>query len=68
MKYFLVLILVTSLHCFGQDYKAQIAAYRQQYMDDFLTDKSSPLKKRIYKTCVFTMPIALTGFLLKWKF
>jgi uncharacterized protein (DUF1684 family) len=45
MKYFLVLIFITSLHCFGQDYKAKIAAYRQQYMDDFLTDKNSPLKK-----------------------
>jgi uncharacterized protein (DUF1684 family) len=45
MKYFLTLILMTSLHCFGQDYKAQIATYRKQYMDDFLTDKNSPLKK-----------------------
>ena len=34
-----------SLNCFGQDYKTQIADYRKQYMDDFLTDKSSPLKK-----------------------
>lgn len=31
--------------CFAQDYKAQIAAHRQGYMDDFLADKSSPLKK-----------------------
>ncbi|MDB4919663.1 hypothetical protein [Mucilaginibacter sp.] len=45
MKYFLTLILMASLHCFGQDYKAQIATYRKQYMDDFLTDKNSPLKK-----------------------
>lgn len=45
MKYFLILILLTSLNCFGQDFKAQIATYRKQYMDDFLTDKNSPLKK-----------------------
>lgn len=34
-----------SLSCFAQDYKAQIADYRKQYMADFLNDKSSPLKK-----------------------
>lgn len=34
-----------SLACFGQDHKTQIDLYRKAYMDDFLTDKSSPLKK-----------------------
>ena len=36
---------MVSLNCFGQDYKAQIAEYRKKYMDDFLTDAHSPLKK-----------------------
>jgi len=30
---------------FGQNYKAQITAHRQSYMDDFLKDAHSPLKK-----------------------
>lgn len=30
---------------FAQDYQAQIAGFRQQYMNDFLTDQNSPLKK-----------------------
>src|ERR1700726_3937205 len=45
MKYCLVLLLTISLKCFGQDYKAQIAAYQTKYKNDFLTDPSSPLKK-----------------------
>jgi uncharacterized protein (DUF1684 family) len=45
MKYLLILMLITSTACFAQDHKTQIAAYRQGYMDDFLADKSSPLKK-----------------------
>ena len=45
MKYLLILILITSTTCFAQDYKTLIATHRQAYMDDFLADKSSPLKK-----------------------
>ncbi|MDB5136392.1 MAG: hypothetical protein JWP37_2995 [Mucilaginibacter sp.] len=45
MKYFFILLFMTSLNCFGQDYKAQIAAYRKGYTEDFLKDKSSPLKE-----------------------
>jgi uncharacterized protein len=45
MKYCLVLILLTGLKCFGQEYKAQIEEFRNKYKNDFLTDASSPLKK-----------------------
>ncbi|MFB9843023.1 DUF1684 domain-containing protein [Mucilaginibacter ginsenosidivorans] len=45
MKYLLGLLLLTSLNCFAQDYKDQITEYRKKYMDDFLTDQNSPLKK-----------------------
>jgi len=45
MKYGLVLLFVVSLKCFGQDYKAQIAAFRAKYTHDFLADANSPLKK-----------------------
>jgi uncharacterized protein len=45
MKYCLILLLVVSLKCFGQDYKSQIAAFRAKYTSDFLTDANSPLKK-----------------------
>jgi uncharacterized protein (DUF1684 family) len=45
MKYCLVLLFVISLKCFGQDYKSQIAAFREKYTNDFLTDQNSPLKK-----------------------
>ena len=45
MKYLLILLFITNTTCFAQDYKTQIAAHRQGYMDDFLADKSSPLKK-----------------------
>jgi uncharacterized protein (DUF1684 family) len=45
MKFFLTLLLMASLSCSAQDYKAQIADDRKQYMADFLDDKSSPLKK-----------------------
>ena len=38
-------MLVVSLKCFGQDYKAEIAAFRAKYTNDFLTDANSPLKK-----------------------
>jgi uncharacterized protein (DUF1684 family) len=45
MKYSLILLLMISLNCFGQDYKMQIAQHRKGYMEDFLKDESSPLKK-----------------------
>ena len=45
MKYYLALLLIISLKCFGQDYKAQIAEYHKKYMSDFLVDPGSPLKK-----------------------
>jgi uncharacterized protein (DUF1684 family) len=45
MRYFLMLILMVSLNCFAQDHKTQIAEYRKGYMDDFLKDTHSPLKK-----------------------
>jgi uncharacterized protein (DUF1684 family) len=44
-KYLLGLLFMLSLNCFGQDYKTQIAEYREKYRNDFLTDPSSPLKK-----------------------
>ncbi|HVW15281.1 MAG TPA: DUF1684 domain-containing protein [Mucilaginibacter sp.] len=44
-KYLLVPLLLISLSSFAQDYKSQIAAFRQQYEDDFLTDQNSPLAK-----------------------
>jgi uncharacterized protein (DUF1684 family) len=43
--YFLILISLLSLNCFGQDYNTQLAAHRKNYMDDFLKDDHSPLKK-----------------------
>lgn len=45
MKYFLILIFLVSLKCFGQDYKKQIDLFRENYANDFLQDKNSPLKK-----------------------
>ena len=45
MKYLLSLLLMTSLSCFGQDYKTLIAEHRKGYMEDFLKDERSPLKK-----------------------
>ena len=45
MKYFLVLLFMTNMTCFAQDYKALIAEHRKGYMEDFLKDNHSPLKK-----------------------
>lgn len=45
MKYLLSILLMTSLSCFGQDYKTLIAEHRKGYMEDFLKDERSPLKK-----------------------
>lgn len=44
-KYFLLMLLLAGLNCFGQNYTTQIAEYRKKYTDDFLTDAHSPLKK-----------------------
>ncbi len=45
MRYILAFLLLACLDCWGQDYKAQIADYRNQYRNDFLSDSHSPLKK-----------------------
>jgi uncharacterized protein (DUF1684 family) len=45
MKYLFTLLILSSLNSFAQSYQAQIADHRKKYMDDFLTDQSSPLKK-----------------------
>jgi len=45
MKYLVTLLLMVSIKCFAQNHKAEIDAYRKQYMADFLDDKNSPLKK-----------------------
>lgn len=48
-KYSLTLLtfvlLLTGASCFGQSYAEQLTAFRKSYMNDFLTDSSSPLKK-----------------------
>ncbi|WP_183567872.1 DUF1684 domain-containing protein [Mucilaginibacter sp. SP1R1] len=43
--YFLLFISLLSYNCFGQDYKTQLAEHRKSYIDDFLKDDHSPLKK-----------------------
>lgn len=53
MKYLLILLLMTGMSCFAQDYKAQIDQFRQGYMNDFLTDANSPLKKDDLKNLRF---------------
>ena len=45
MKYLLILLLMTRMSCFAQDYKALIAEHRKGYTEDFLKDQNSPLKK-----------------------
>jgi uncharacterized protein (DUF1684 family) len=45
MRYILILVFMTSLNCFAQNYQSQIDGFRQKYKDDFLSDKDSPLKK-----------------------
>jgi uncharacterized protein (DUF1684 family) len=46
MKHFLfAILLLMGVTCFAQDYKAQIAEFRKGYINDFLKDKDSPLKK-----------------------
>jgi len=41
----LIVLLVLSLHSSGQGHKAQVAEWQKKYMDDFLSDANSPLKK-----------------------
>ena len=53
MKYFLVLILIISLPCFSQDYKTQLAAFRNTYKAEFLKDNHSPLNKSDLKLLRF---------------
>lgn len=36
---------MTSFNCFGQDYNAKLAKHREGYLNDFLKDDRSPLKK-----------------------
>ncbi|MGZ3758209.1 MAG: DUF1684 domain-containing protein [Mucilaginibacter sp.] len=43
-KYFLLILLITGFKSVGQGHKAEIAAFRKQYMADFLEDKYSPVK------------------------
>jgi uncharacterized protein (DUF1684 family) len=46
MRYFLAIIFITTtMNCFGQDYNTLISQHRKSYMDDFLKDQNSPLKK-----------------------
>ena len=45
LKIFIVLVLSGNIKCFAQDFNAQITAFRKNYTEDFLMDKSSPLKK-----------------------
>ncbi|QTE36928.1 DUF1684 domain-containing protein [Mucilaginibacter gossypii] len=47
MKYFIVLLFIFFIgqHSFAQTHKEQIAAFRQNYKDDFLKDPRSPLKQ-----------------------
>lgn len=45
MRYLTLLLLLSGFTCFAQDHKTQIAAFREKYKNDFLEDKTSPLKK-----------------------
>lgn len=53
MKCLLVLILITSVPCFGQDYNTQLTEYRKKYAAEFLKDKYSPLNKSDIKSLRF---------------
>ena len=41
----LIVLLMTSLNSFGQNHSTEIAEWQKKYMDDFLSDTNSPLKK-----------------------
>ncbi|QPH40731.1 DUF1684 domain-containing protein [Pedobacter endophyticus] len=45
MKILSVLLLFISLNTFAQSYSEQIAKHRENYKEDFLKEKNSPLKK-----------------------
>jgi len=45
MRYLTLLLLLSGFTCLAQDHKTQIAAFREKYKNDFLADKTSPLKK-----------------------
>ncbi|MET3979042.1 uncharacterized protein (DUF1684 family) [Mucilaginibacter sp. UYP25] len=45
MKYLLYLLILISTNSIAQDYKTQLAAHRESYKNDFVTDNHSPLKK-----------------------
>jgi uncharacterized protein (DUF1684 family) len=45
MRYLTLLFLLSAFTCLAQDHKTQIAAFREKYKADFLTEKNSPLKK-----------------------
>ena len=68
MRYFLVLLLMTSMNCFGQDYKTLIAKHRKSYMEDFLNDKNSPLKQEDLQFAAFMMQIAPIELRLRQRF
>jgi uncharacterized protein (DUF1684 family) len=44
-KIYLLVLMLMSVKGFAQSYPAQIADFRKNYMNDFLEDKNSPLKK-----------------------
>lgn len=44
-KIYLLVLMLMSVKGFAQSYQAQITAFRKNYMNDFLEDKNSPLKK-----------------------
>lgn len=45
MRYLTLLFLLTTFTCLAQNHKSQIAAFREKYKSDFVTEKNSPLKK-----------------------
>jgi uncharacterized protein (DUF1684 family) len=45
MKYLFLLLTVAFTNSFAQDYHSQLAAHREKYKEEFLTDANSPLKK-----------------------
>jgi uncharacterized protein (DUF1684 family) len=44
-KYLTIVLLIFSLNSVAQSYQQQIDAHRKTYMNDFLEDKNSPLKR-----------------------
>ncbi|QXV66944.1 DUF1684 domain-containing protein [Mucilaginibacter sp. 21P] len=45
MKYLILIITILSLNVSAQTYKQRLAAYRERYKADFLSDAHSPLKQ-----------------------